>query len=72
MKITKKQYDDYSQMSDATNSINRTLADLHAHVEFLQRTQNVDELLGLNERLTSFLISVKVEFKNTLCDELEK
>lgn len=66
MKITKSQYNDYSRMANASNNVNKCVADLTAHIQFLQRTNNVEALEKLNTKLSTFLDSVILKFVDSL------
>ena len=55
-------------MANASNNVNKVVADLNAHIQFLQRTNNVDELEKLNVKLCDFLSKITTEFINTLPD----
>lgn len=72
MKITKSQYNDYSRMANASNNVNKCVADLHAHIQFLQRTNNVEALEKLNSKLTTILDSIILKFVDSLPDTNEK
>lgn len=72
MKITKSQYNDYSRMANASNNVNKCVADLNAHIQFLQRTNNVDALEKLNKNLTTFLDATIDVFVNSLPDTNEE
>lgn len=72
MKITKSQYNDYSRMANASNNVNKCVADLNAHIQFLQRTNNVEALEKLNSKLTIFLDTIILNFVDSLPDTNEK
>lgn len=64
----KKHYLDFNRKAVAVNSVQRNIADLQAHVDFLVRTNNVEELEKLNCKISSFLDTTKSEFISTLAD----
>lgn len=68
MNVTKNTYNDYSRMANATNNVSKSVADLNAHIQFLQRTNNVDALEKLNSKLVSFLDKIIANFVDTLPD----
>lgn len=65
-KPTKEQYRDYSRVTTAINSLDRELADLNAFVQLLKRTQDVDQIDIVRERLFTFLSSLESEYISTL------
>lgn len=72
MKITKSQYNDYSRMANASNNVNKCVADLNAHIQFLQRTNNVEALEKLNSKLSTFLDTIILKFVDSLPDTNEE
>lgn len=64
----KKHYLDFNRKAIAVNSVQRNIADLQAHVDFLVRSNNVEELEKLNSKISSFLDTIKSEFINSLPD----
>ncbi|MBQ3234065.1 MAG: hypothetical protein IJA96_05630 [Alistipes sp.] len=64
----KKHYLDFNRKAVVVNSLQRYIADLQAHVDFLVRSNNVDELELLNSKISSFLDTIKSEFINSLPD----
>lgn len=65
-KPTKQQYRDYSRHATAINSLDRQLADLNAFVQLLKRTNDVDHIDIVRERLFTFLSSLESEYLATL------
>lgn len=65
-KPTKEQYRDYSRLTTAINSLDRELADLNAFVQLLKRTNDVDHIDIVRERLFTFLSSLESEYISTL------
>ncbi|MBE6219601.1 MAG: hypothetical protein E7126_06100 [Rikenellaceae bacterium] len=66
--MNKKTYQAYNRQVTALNAVNRNVADLEAHIQFLSQTRNVDELEKLNSQLSSFLDEIKSKFIATLPD----
>lgn len=56
-------------MASATNTSNKLVADLNAHIQFLVRTNNVTELDKLNSKLYDFHSKLFDDFTNTLSDD---
>ena len=65
-KPTKQQYRDYSRLTTAINSLDRQLADLNAFIQLLKRTNDVDHIDIVRERLFTFLSSLESEYLYTL------
>lgn len=65
-KPTKQQYRDYSRLMTAINSLDRELAALNAFVHLLKRTNDVDHIDIVRERLFTFLSSLESEYLATL------
>lgn len=68
-KPTKKQFDDYLRMSNAYSNSQRYIADIQAQINFLSRSQAVEELESVNVKLLDFLYECECLIKNTLVDE---
>lgn len=66
--MNKQTYQAYNRQATALNAVNRNVADLQAHIQFLSQTRNVEELEKLNSQLSSFLDEVKSNFIATLPD----
>ena len=64
----KKHYLDFNRKAVAINSVQRTIADLQAHLDFLVRSNKVDDIETLNSQLSSFLDEVKLNFISSLPD----
>lgn len=67
--MNKKQFDDYSRVASACNSLDREIADLMAYVNLLKRVGNVDAIDDLRLRIYNFLSEVQSNYKATLPDE---
>ena len=70
-KPTKKQFEDYLRMSNAYSNSQRYIADLQAQLQFLSRSQSVEELENINIKLLDFLYECETFIKNTLSDGKE-
>lgn len=68
-KVSKKQYNDYRRMTAAVNNSSRYLAELQAHLQFLQRTGDVEKIEDINLKLLDFLLEVQSNYTDTLEDE---
>lgn len=64
----KKHYLDFNRKAVAINSVQRNIADLQAHLDFLVRSNKVEDIEKLNSQLCSFLDEVKSNFINSLPD----
>ena len=64
----KKHYLDFDRKAVAINSVQRLVADLQAHIDFLVRSNNIDELEKFETKFSSFLTSTKFEFISSLPD----
>lgn len=64
----KKHYLDFNRKAVAINSVQRNIADLQAHLDFLVRSNKVDDIEKLNSQLSSFLDEVKSNFISSLPD----
>ncbi|MBR3893301.1 MAG: hypothetical protein IKJ20_07570 [Alistipes sp.] len=62
----KKHYLDFNRKAVAINSVHRNIADLQAHLDFLVRSNKVEEIEKFNSLLCSFLNEVKSNFINSL------
>lgn len=64
----KKHYLDFNRKAVAINSVQRNIADLQAHLDFLVRFNKVEDIEKLNSQLSSFLDEVTSNFISSLPD----
>lgn len=70
--ISRKQYSDYQRSAKTINTLNHQIADLQAHIQFLHRVGNTDELEKLSTKMTDFLAEVESSYITTLNNESDE
>lgn len=69
IKITKKNYRDYSMLVSVRNALSHQVADLQAHIQFLNQTGNTEALTDLSNQFGAFVDKVTRSYFDTLSDD---